>query len=458
MSRPLPRPRLSPRLDVQRLEERATPAADAVQPFTATLLKGTLVVQGTDHADHIVVEEQANGDFFVHAIDKTFKGSDVRRVEIYGNGGDDYIQLIADHINPKLHFSDLLDGGDGNDTIVGSRQNDTIRGGAGNDFLDGGPGNDLIDGGDGDDTLLGGDGSDVLLGGPGNDDLWGEAGDDFLNGGPGVDTFQGGTGRNSYKDDFDLSHPAPHGYLMQDVQQGTGGTCAILSTLADAAATHGGASIAGLITYEGHDTYSVQLNSSWLWGLFTTSDTEQVYFDGTWYDHDAQPARARDANGSPTGPPTGEFWTTIFQRAVLQEEGKDWRDPTVIENYSASEATMHAVILGQENSYSVDKNDATLPSQLRDALRAGAILTAGTPDFGKDHAGKPIDEQDGIVGDHAYAILDVYQSQGEWRVKLYNPWGWDAISDATDGHDDGLVDISWSVFVNRFDDYCRTDL
>ena len=44
-----------------------------------------------------------------------------------------------------------------------------------------------VDGGDGDDVLIGGNGADTLLGG---------AGDDVIIGGPGADTLDGGTGDN----------------------------------------------------------------------------------------------------------------------------------------------------------------------------------------------------------------------------------------------------------------------
>jgi Ca2+-binding RTX toxin-like protein len=45
-------------------------------------------------------------------------------------------------------------------------------------------------------TVNGGDGDDVLIGGAGNDVLNGDAGDDVLIGGPGLDILDGGTGNN----------------------------------------------------------------------------------------------------------------------------------------------------------------------------------------------------------------------------------------------------------------------
>jgi len=83
-------------------------------------------------------------------------------------------------------------------------------------------------------------------------------------------------------------------------------------------------------------------------------------------------------------------------------------------------------------------------------------VTAGTRSFGEDEDGEEILEKDGIVSLHAYAVLDVYQQDDEWRVKLYNPWGWDAPIKPMDGRDDGIVDVSWAVFAERFEVWCRT--
>jgi Ca2+-binding RTX toxin-like protein len=68
-----------------------------------------------------------------------------------------------------------------------------VDGGAGNDLLMGDEGDDLIDGGAGSDTLFGGDDDDTLIGGDGDDQLTGGEGKDNISGGAGKDTIFGGT-------------------------------------------------------------------------------------------------------------------------------------------------------------------------------------------------------------------------------------------------------------------------
>jgi Ca2+-binding RTX toxin-like protein len=72
----------------------------------------------------------------------------------------------------------------------------TIDGGSGNDLLMGGGVSNLIVGGTGHDVLKGGGSDDVLLGGDGNDDLFGYGGNDVLVGGNGCDLLFGGLGRD----------------------------------------------------------------------------------------------------------------------------------------------------------------------------------------------------------------------------------------------------------------------
>jgi Ca2+-binding RTX toxin-like protein len=75
---------------------------------------------------------------------------------------------------------DSLEGGNGNDTLIGSRQDDLIVGSQGNDSIDGVFGDDTLYGGGGNDTLDGNAGNDSLIGNGGKDVLFGDVGDDTV--------------------------------------------------------------------------------------------------------------------------------------------------------------------------------------------------------------------------------------------------------------------------------------
>jgi Ca2+-binding RTX toxin-like protein len=87
------------------------------------------------------------------------------------NGGDDQFSATG---NLATLIKLTVDGGTGNDTLLGSNGIDTILGGDGNDFVDGQQGNDVgfmgagddtfqWDPGDGNDTIEGQDGTDTML-------------------------------------------------------------------------------------------------------------------------------------------------------------------------------------------------------------------------------------------------------------------------------------------------------
>jgi Ca2+-binding RTX toxin-like protein len=125
-------------------------------------------------------------------------------ITINGQAGNDTILIGTDTDPIDAEF--ILNGGDGNDTIVGSEGAETITGGMGDDSLSGGDGDDLISGGEGRDRLVGGAGNDELRGEGGDDTLFGDeggaipidaGGDDTLIGGLGIDILNGETGDDS---------------------------------------------------------------------------------------------------------------------------------------------------------------------------------------------------------------------------------------------------------------------
>ena len=161
--------------------------------LSATLVKGTLTVTGTDANDSITVMRAAPKSKFlavnINGQISTFKASSVKHLVMIGGAGDD--QLTITDTNGSVAGTHLENGGDGNDTLTGDAANDTLVGMAGDDSLDGGAGNDSLAGGDGNDTLTGDSGNDHLDGQAGNDDCDGGTGHDSVLGGTGTDHFHG---------------------------------------------------------------------------------------------------------------------------------------------------------------------------------------------------------------------------------------------------------------------------
>ncbi len=92
------------------------------------------------------------------------------KLVLNANGGDDQSSATG---NLAALIAMTVDGGTGNDTLLGSNGIDIILGGAGNDFVDGQQGNDVAFLGADNDTFQWdpGDGSDVVEGQDGTDDM-----------------------------------------------------------------------------------------------------------------------------------------------------------------------------------------------------------------------------------------------------------------------------------------------
>jgi len=91
----------------------------------------------------------------------------------------------------------LIEGGAGDDFILGLGGDDTILAAAGHDYVNGRAGDDIISGGDGHDIVIGEDGDDELYGDAGDDILFGADGNDVISGGAGVDGIDGGVGNDT---------------------------------------------------------------------------------------------------------------------------------------------------------------------------------------------------------------------------------------------------------------------
>jgi Ca2+-binding RTX toxin-like protein len=147
----------------------ATPAGSGTGDGAAD----TVTVEGTNGADNIQVQG-AGSSFSVAglAATMTINGSEAANDALIVSAldGDDVVSASG---LPATIVQLTVDGGAGNDQIIGSQGADTLLGGDGNDLVIGGRGSDVAILGAGDDTFTWnpGDGSDTVEGQDGQDTL-----------------------------------------------------------------------------------------------------------------------------------------------------------------------------------------------------------------------------------------------------------------------------------------------
>ena len=164
----------------------------------AQLYGGLLAVEGTNADDRIAVGLQA-GNPAILQVDLGDDGSaefsipraEVERLSLDGGNGDDSLRIDERNGVFTDTIPTTIDGGNGNDRIVGGAGANTLRGGNGDDVLFGGAGVETLLGGNGDDTIDGNKGNDVALMGNGNDTFVWDPGDgsDTVEGQNGTDTM-----------------------------------------------------------------------------------------------------------------------------------------------------------------------------------------------------------------------------------------------------------------------------
>ncbi len=122
--------------------------------------EGDLVDTSVENASGGFGSDELIGDERPNLLDGGQTGDDL----LVGAGGDDYL-LLSSYLAAGL---DRAFGGDGNDRLEGGGE---LDGGAGDDILLGRDLADVLSGGEGDDQLVGYRGRDRIDGGPGDDDI-----------------------------------------------------------------------------------------------------------------------------------------------------------------------------------------------------------------------------------------------------------------------------------------------
>jgi hypothetical protein len=289
-------------------------------------------------------------------------------------------------------------------------------------------------------TVIGGAGKNVLYGYGGSNTLTGGSGTNYILDGSALshpDSLVGGDGMNWYYHPITKGQPFAGGEHIADIQQGQSPLCQTLAALAEAVGQ--GYDFSHDITYLGANEYRVQLHDG--------SGAQTVYFDGYYSDND--PAVVAGS---------ADFWPVLMARARLQELGINpyqhyspcqWDQlESQTDNRLLSVSDALTAFTGLPTGY----NDlgSVSPQDLHNALARGDLLiVSGTAPSG---AVSP----DGIIGHHAYSVLNIYQEDGMWKVRLFNPWGIDsvggrtidALQDGAPARNDGFITLSWAQFTN----------
>ncbi len=395
------------RPSLESLESRVVPAA-----VTATLYGNYLYVQGSGSNDYLQVVQSGTR-------------LSVYNAKINVNGKN------VDYVEAKSVLKVAMYGYGGNDTLNAAGVTKDV-------YATGGEGNDSLYGGNGNDSLYGDNGVDVL---------YGQAGNDYLNGGnvPGVqDKLVGGAGFDWYYRPVNVSYPVVNGLNVSDIVQGHSPSCQSVAALAEGVKQ--GFNFANNIRSLGSSKYLVQLKN----GLAA----QTVTFNGTTNDNDPTPNASSPA----------EFWTILLQRARLQAYNIDSS-----QEYTTSQWDVFNALRGNK-LYSLSQALAdftgaattinTMSSFTPQALQAS--LAKGNLFLACSYAQSGYRSADGIVGNHAYAVMAVYSEAGVWKVRLYNPWGMDGDGSATidklqtgkAAANDGYVTLTWAQFTNTANFRC----
>lgn len=393
-----------------------------------------LLIQGTVVGDDVTVSQTLDGFTVTTAagakqINGVFSG-----LVLYGFSGADRLRLDA-----SVDVVSVVDGGLGADQI-----------------FDNGPGSAYLYGQDGPDLLVSvGGGADVLYGGAGLDSFWLDTNDltaDLW------DVERAATVHKirSFNRDIsmeiqgqDLVDPKTtyefknysgkplfvDGPQFNDVRQGYLGDCYFLAAVGSLANEHPGnydpndglsdqaGVIQEMIAPLGDGSYAVRYYSAGT-EVYVRVDGDLPIYEGGGLIF----ARLT---------PDGESWVALAEKAYAQFAGNNV--------YSRIEGgymnDVYTQVTGVAASWK-PTSDIT-SSYVEGLLKADRAVSGGT-------------EEDSypILGGHAYVILDVYKvaiAPGLYvtHVTVYNPWGEDGVS-PPDGDDDGIIDLTWNEFVEKF--------
>jgi hypothetical protein len=151
--------------------------------------RGTLHVDGSEGSDSILLRIRPNEPSILQVLASGRQVGNIDRgrfssIVVDGGKGDDAILVDESFGVFTTTVPTTIDGGAGDDTLIGDVGPVRLVGGAGDDTLLGGDAVDTLSGGDGADTIDGNKGGDLAFGGAGDDTFVWDPGD-------GSDAFDG---------------------------------------------------------------------------------------------------------------------------------------------------------------------------------------------------------------------------------------------------------------------------
>jgi uncharacterized delta-60 repeat protein len=161
----------------------------------SVVVGGVLHIVGSNDCDIVIITKVGSDIKVIATFNPSnpmlFDESTFSEIHVRVRGGHDIVVTTPTVTKPMT-----IDGGSGNDLLMGGGGENLILGGTGSDVLIGGGSDDVLLGGDGNDDMFGNGGNDVLVGGDGNDMLFGGAGLDLLIGSQDEDWLNAGTGED----------------------------------------------------------------------------------------------------------------------------------------------------------------------------------------------------------------------------------------------------------------------
>ena len=472
------------------LESRQMLASAVTVTLEKTQWGPAIVVNGTGKNDKITITQGSKGVVVSDGKKSTRINKSVKTILVNASSGNDIIV-----VGKSVKLNVWVDGGNGDDVIVGGSGRDTLCGGKGCDWIAGGANNDLLAGQDGCDSLFGNAGNDALIGGNGDDTLVAIGGgdQDSLEGDAGFDSFwlddsfgeqvydvldsaesyAGAVHRVGGFEDFvdtngnvqeigtelnggDLPDPelnwddkgyytaqgfanasdlplfGKNGPMMDDVQQGALGTCYFLSTLSGIAQLDP-QRIRQAVVALGDGTYAVRFCDG-------SGNERYVRVDGDLPANAGADGNVNFAYARP-GLDTNAIWVPIMEKAwCFVRDMANATNPVINTSYHNVDSgymdEVPTAMAADEISvvFAGRNNFANgydMLEYIQQELAAGKLVTFGTQS--KAYGG--------FVESHAYTVLGVAQGKdGDWYLIVRNPWGTDGFQ-STDGSDDGYVAI-----------------